>query len=185
MRIIRGKYGRRRFDVPHNITARPTTDFARENIFNVIDNLIDLDGADALDLFAGTGAVTFEFASRGCHSVTCVEKASTQYRFITQVKQLLQANEVLPVRGDVFKFIETCNRKYDIIFADPPYDLPRLPEVPQLVLSSQLVKPGTIFIMEHSRNNDFSALPGFEQHRAYGSVNFSIFKVGGERDAEP
>lgn len=177
MRIIRGKYGRRRFDVPRNITARPTTDFARENIFNVIDNLIDLDGMTALDLFAGTGAVSFEFASRGCRLVTSVEKAATQYRFIEQVKQQLQADEVQPVRGDVFKFIETCRQQYDIIFADPPYDLPRLPEVPQLVLSSALVKPGTIFVMEHSRNNDFSALPHFSQHRAYGSVNFSIFVI--------
>lgn len=177
MRIIRGKYGRRRFDVPRNITARPTTDFARENIFNVIENLIDLDGAAALDLFAGTGAVSFEFASRGCRLVTSVEKAATQYRFIDQVKQQLQAEEVQPVRGDVFKFIETCRLQYDIIFADPPYDLPRLPEVPQLVLSSAMIKPGTIFIMEHSRNNDFSGLPYFEQHRAYGSVNFSIFRI--------
>lgn len=177
MRIIRGKYGRRRFDVPRNITARPTTDFARENIFNVIDNIIDLDGATALDLFAGTGAVSFEFASRGCRLVTCVEKAATQYRFITQVKEQLKAEEVMPVKGDVFKFVETCRQPYDIIFADPPYDLPRLPELPQLVLASGLVKHGTIFIMEHSRNNDFSALPCFEQHRVYGSVNFSIFHV--------
>ncbi len=163
--------------MPRNITARPTTDFARENIFNVIDNLIDLDGMTALDLFAGTGAVSFEFVSRGCRLVTSVEKAATQYRFIEQVKQQLQADEVQPVRGDVFKFIETCRQQYDIIFADPPYDLPRLPEVPQLVLSSALVKPGTIFVMEHSRNNDFSALPHFSQHRAYGSVNFSIFVI--------
>lgn len=163
--------------MPRNITARPTTDFARENIFNVIDNLIDLDGMTALDLFAGTGAVSFEFASRGCCLVTSVEKAATQYRFIEQVKQQLQADEVQPVRGDVFKFIETCRQQYDIIFADPPYDLPRLPEVPQLVLSSALVKPGTIFVMEHSRSNDFSALPHFSQHRAYGSVNFSIFVI--------
>ena len=112
--------------MPRNITARPTTDFARENIFNVIDNLIDLDGMTALDLFAGTGAVSFEFASRGCRLVTSVEKAATQYRFIEQVKQQLQADEVQPVRGDVFKFIETCRQQYDIIFADPPYDLPRL-----------------------------------------------------------
>ena len=180
MRIIRGKYGRRRFDVPHSITARPTTDFARENIFNVIDNIIELEDAVALDLFAGTGAVSFEFASRGCRTVTCVEKATTQYRFISQVKQQLQADEILPIRGDVFKFIDTCRQQFDIIFADPPYDLPRLPEVPQLVLESAMVKPGTIFIMEHSRNNDFSHLRYFKQHRAYGSVNFSIFMIPDE-----
>ena len=182
MRIIRGRYGRRRFDVPHNITARPTTDFARENIFNVIDNLIDLEGATALDLFAGTGAVSFELASRGCSLVTSIEKATVQYRFIMQVKQQLKADEVQPIRGDVFKFIETCDRRYDFIFADPPYDLPRLPEIPQLVLASPLVGPGTIFVMEHSRNNDFSHLPHFAQHRAYGRVNFSIFIVP-EEDA--
>lgn len=177
MRIIRGKYGRRRFSVPTNISARPTTDFARENIFNVIDNMIDLDGCDALDLFAGTGAISFEFLSRECRSVTAVEKAATQFRFIKTVAQQLNVNNLNLVKGDVFKFVETCDRKFDIIFADPPYDLPNFGEVPGLILGSDMLKEGTIVIIEHSKAYDFSSLPHFTEHRAYGSVNFSIFQI--------
>lgn len=177
MRIIRGKYGRRRFSVPTNISARPTTDFARENIFNVIDNMIDLEGCDALDLFAGTGAISFEFLSRECLSVTAVEKAATQFRFIKTVAQQLNVNNLNLVKGDVFKFVETCDRKFDIIFADPPYDLPNFGEVPGLILGSDMLKEGTIVIIEHSKAYDFSSLPHFMEHRAYGSVNFSIFQI--------
>lgn len=177
MRIIRGKYGRRRFDVPHNITARPTTDFARENIFNVIENLIDLEGKSALDLFAGTGAVSFELLSRGCAEVTAVEKAATQVAFIRKVKDLLGDNNLSIVRGDVFKFIRTCKSSFDFIFADPPYDLPNFADVPAEVLASSLLGEGSIFVIEHSKNYDFSALPHFLEHRVYGSVNFSIFKI--------
>lgn len=177
MRIIRGIYGRRRFDVPTHITARPTTDMARENIFNVLENLIDFEGLSALDLFAGTGAISFEFASRGCSQVVSVEKANTQYNFIRKVKEQLGADMVTPMRGDVFRFIATCSQQFDIIFADPPYDLPQLPELPELLLSSQLIKPGTIIIVEHSRNNNFSNLPHFLQHRVYGKVNFSLFRI--------
>ena len=121
MRIIRGKFGRRRFDVPTNISARPTTDFARENIFNVLENMVDFDGLKALDLFAGTGAITFEFLSRGCAEVTSVEKAATQYKFIKQVAQQLNCKNLNLIKGDAFKFIESCATKFDIIFADPPY----------------------------------------------------------------
>lgn len=177
MRIIRGKYGHRRFSVPTNISARPTTDFARENIFNVIDNLIDLEGCDALDLFAGTGAVSFEFLSRECKSVTAVEKAATQYRFIKEVAQQLNVNNFNLIKGDVFKFVDTCDRKFDIIFADPPYDLPNFGEIPGLILGSGMLKEGTFVIIEHSKAYDFSSLPHFMEHRAYGSVNFSIFQI--------
>lgn len=178
MRIIRGKFGRRRFDVPTNISARPTTDFARENIFNVLENLIDFDQApSALDLFAGTGAITMEFLSRGCSRVTAVEKASTQYNFIRKVAQQLNIDNLTLIKGDVFKFIETAANPFDIVFADPPYDLPRFAEIPSLILNSHLLRPGSVFIIEHSKNHDFSSLPHFYQHRAYGSVNFSIFLI--------
>lgn len=177
MRIIRGKYGRRRFDVPHNITARPTTDFARENIFNVIENLVDLEGKTALDLFAGTGAVSYELLSRGCSSVTAVEKASTQLAFIRKVKELLKDENLRVVRADVFKFISSCRESFDFIFADPPYDLPRFTEVPELILDSAMVREGTLVVIEHSGKHDFSSLPFFLEHRAYGSVNFSIFRI--------
>ncbi len=177
MRIIRGKYGRRRFDVPTNITARPTTDFARENIFNVIENYVDLEGLDALDIFAGTGAVSFEFLSRGCRSVTSVEKASTQQRFIAKVVSELGDRNLNLVRGDALRYIAAAPRSFDVIFADPPYDMDGFADIPGAVLASGLVKTGTLFIIEHNKTHDFSALPGFREHRVYGSVNFSVFVV--------
>ena len=177
MRIIRGKFGKRRFDVPKNITARPTTDFARENIFNVLENMLDFEGLTALDLFAGTGAISFEFVSRECSEVTAVEMANTQANFIKSVKQKLSADNLRVIKGDVFKFVETCSNKFDIIFADPPYDHPRFGEIPSLVLNSQMIKPGTLVIVEHSRDYDFSELPHFSEQRTYGSVNFSLFQI--------
>lgn len=176
MRIIRGKYGRRRFDVPKNITARPTTDFARENIFNVIENLIDIDGIDALDLFAGTGAISLELLSRGAARVTAVEKAMTQYAFIRRTAEQLGEQNLNLIKGDVFKFLAAPHEKFDFIFADPPYDLLRFGEIPQLVLQADILKPDGFFIIEHSRAYDFSTLPGFVDHRIYGSVNFSIIR---------
>lgn len=177
MRIISGKYGRRRFDVPKNITARPTTDFARENIFNVLENLDGFEDKSACDLFAGTGAISFEFLSRGCNYVTAVEKAPIQAAFIKKVAEILGDQNLHIVKGDVFRFIAEDSRAFDYVFADPPYDHPRFDEIPGLILSSGLVKPGTVVIIEHSKARDFSALPGFNQRRAYGSVNFSIFIV--------
>ena len=178
MRIIRGKYGRRRFDVPTNISARPTTDFARENIFNVLENLIDFDGKTALDLFAGTGAITFELLSRECAEVTAVEKATTQYNFIRKLAQQLNVANLRLIKGDVFRFLDSGATPFDFIFADPPYDMPDFASVPGKILGSKLVKPGTLVVVEHSRNHDFSQLPGFFEHRVYGSVNFSLFRVG-------
>lgn len=177
MRIISGKYGRRRFDVPRNITARPTTDFARENLFNVLENFEGFEDKTACDLFAGTGAVSFEFLSRGCKTVTAVEKAPVQASFIRKVAEILGDENLKIVRGDVFRFIEEDVESFDYIFADPPYDHPRFEEIPGLILNSNLVKPGSVVIIEHSKNRDFSTLPGFNQRRAYGSVNFSIFKI--------
>lgn len=179
MRIIRGKYGRRRFNVPTNITARPTTDFAKENIFNVLENIIDFEEEqpEALDLFAGTGAISFELLSRGCRAVTSVEKAATQAGFIRKVAKELGADNHTLVRGDALRFIETGAHPYDIVFADPPYNLPGFGEIPAKVLASKLLHPGSIFIIEHSKAYDFSTLPHFMEHRAYGSVNFSIFRI--------
>lgn len=178
MRIIRGKYGRRRFDPPKSITARPTTDFARENIFNVIENLEDIEGKSVCDLFSGTGAMAFEFLSRGASVVTAVETAMTQVGFIRAVKEKLADDNLRIVKGDVFKFIAGSGRSYDIVFADPPYDHPRFEEVPGLILASHLVREGSLVIVEHSGKRDFSMLPGFFQRREYGSVNFSLFRAG-------
>ncbi|MBD5237465.1 MAG: methyltransferase [Bacteroidales bacterium] len=177
MRIIRGKYGKRRFDVPKNITARPTTDFARENLFNIIENIEDLEEKSVLDLFAGTGAVSWEFVSRGASPVVAVEQAQVQSGFIRSVKEKLKDEALRLVKGDVFKYLERSKDSYDIIFADPPYDHPRFAEIPELILKSPASRQGTLVIVEHNRNHDFSRLPGFMRHLVYGSVNFSLFRV--------
>ena len=176
MRIISGIYGRRRFDVPSSFKARPTTDFAKENIFNVITNLTDLEGLDALDLFAGTGSISFELLSRECRHVTAVEKNNTHASFIAKVAKELKSDALQLIRGDVFRYLHSAPaQSFDFIFADPPYALKELPEVPELVFKRNLLREGGIFIMEHPKTNDFSHLPYFSQHRVYGSVNFSIF----------
>lgn len=175
MRIIRGKYGRRRFDVPTNITARPTTDFARENIFNVFENIMEIDGMRALDLFAGTGAITFELLSRGAASVTAVEKANTQYNFIRKVAETLGEENLRLIRGDVRRFIVSAKESYDLVFADPPYDLPDFDDIAASVLDSCLIAPGGYFVLEHSAKHDYSNHPWFSERRTYGSVNFTIF----------
>lgn len=177
MRIIRGKYGRRRFDVPTNITARPTTDFARENIFNVLENLTDIEGKRVLDLFAGTGAISIEFLSRDAASVTAVEKAATQYNFIKKVAGTLGDTNLTLIKGDALRFLASVSTPYDIVFADPPYDMPGFADIPSKILTSGAVAPGTIVIVEHNKTHDFSSLPGYLDHRTYGSVNFSIFQV--------
>ena len=178
MRIISGKYKGRAINPPRNLRARPTTDFAKENLFNVLDNLVDFEECDVLDLFAGTGAISIEFLSRECATVTSVEKAATQWRFIDQVARQLNIGNMNLVRGDVFRFISSCKQTFDIIFADPPYTLPNLGDIPALILESKMVKPGTLVVVEHSKAYDFSQLPGFFDRRVYGSVNFSLFRVG-------
>lgn len=186
MRIIRGKYGRRRFDVPKNISARPTTDFARENIFNVIENLVDIEGKKVLDLFAGTGAVSFEFLSREGASVTSVEKANMQHSFIRSVSERLGAANHRVVKSDVFRWVSSAastGAKFDIVFADPPYDMDNFDDVVPLVLGSGILAPGGLFIMEHSGKRDYSHLPEFIDHRAYGSVNFSLFRAPETQEA--
>ena len=177
MRVITGTARGRKLLEPAGMDIRPTTDQVKEAIFNILQG--DVEGRSCLDLFAGTGAVTFEFASRGCAQVVCVEKAKTQYDFIRRVKDQLNAQMVTPMRGDVFRFIATCQQQFDIIFADPPYDLPELAQIPELIMNSAMVKPGTLIIVEHSRANDFTSLPNFIQHRVYGKVNFSIFSIKG------
>ena len=175
MRIISGIYKRRRFDVPKNFKARPTTDFAKENIFNVIVNFFDLDDCEALDLFAGTGSISFELISRGCKQVTCVEKDFAHYGFIKKVQAELKTDKLITIKGDVFKFLRDCNQQFDFIFADPPFALKELAQIPQLIIEKDLLKNNGVFIMEHPKEYDFSNLPHFNQHRIYGAVNFSVF----------
>lgn len=176
MRIITGQYKGRHFDVPRTFKARPTTDFAKENIFNVINGYIDLDGSTALDLFAGTGSISLEMLSRGCTPVVSIEADRDHAAFIRQCMQKLAVTDNVLIRGDVFRFIKSCRQQFDFIFADPPYALAELPSIPALVFERGLLKPGGIFVFEHGKKNDFSADPHFVEHRAYGSVNFSIFR---------
>ena len=176
MRIIRGKYGKRRFDVPKNITARPTTDFARENIFNVLENIIDFEDKTALDLFAGTGSISYEFASRGAASVTSVEINAVHYNFIRQTAREFGFNELHPVKANVFLYLKSCAKQYDLIFSDAPYDLEGSEQVIDLVFERDLLREGGILIFEHSKGKDFSSHPNFSALRSYGSVQFSIFE---------
>lgn len=175
MRIIAGKYKRRRFDVPKSFKSRPTTDFAKENIFNVIQNILDLDGLEALDLFSGTGSISFELLSRGCKEVVSVEKDFAHFSFIKKVKAELKDDNLITIKADAFKFLETTNKTFDFIFADPPFALRNLEEIPKLIIQKELLKPDGVFILEHPKEYDFSELPLFDQKRVYGSVNFSIF----------
>ncbi|SEA69434.1 16S rRNA (guanine(966)-N(2))-methyltransferase RsmD [Prevotella sp. tc2-28] len=175
MRIITGRYKGRHFDIPRTFKARPTTDFAKENIFNVLTQYVDFDGATALDLFSGTGSISLELLSRGCQQVVSVEMDRDHHRFIQDCLKKLDTKACIPIRGDVFRFLKSCRQQYDFIFADPPYALKELPEIPDLVIGRQLLKDGGIFVFEHGKDYDFSNHPHFLEHRSYGSVNFSLF----------
>lgn len=176
MRVITGKYKGRRFDVPRTFKARPTTDFAKENLFNVLRSYIDFEETTALDLFGGTGSITLELLSRGCPQVTTVEKDRQHYMFIRAVLHELNDDAANLLQGDALKFIERCRQPFELVFADPPYILPELPELPERILKSDCLKAGGLFILEHGKNYNFSHLPEFLEHRAYGSVNFSFFR---------
>ena len=180
MRIITGKYKGRHFDIPRSFKARPTTDFAKENIFNVLTGYLDFEGATALDLFSGTGSITLELLSRGCAQVVSVELDRDHHRFIQQCLQKLETQRdgsfVLPLRGDVFRYVKSCKQQFDFIFADPPYALKELPTIPDLIFEKNLLKEDGIFVFEHGKDHDFSAHPHFVEHRSYGSVNFSLFR---------
>ncbi|MDR2041826.1 MAG: RsmD family RNA methyltransferase [Tannerella sp.] len=178
MRIIRGLYGRRRFRIPASFGARPTTDFAKENLFNVLENLVDWEGMRALDLFAGTGSISFEMLSRGCRQVTAVELNPLHASFIRKVAGELQTEALELIRRDVFRYLRSApGQAFDLVFADPPYALNGLPTLPRLIEDGQWLREGGLFVLEHSKAYDFSALPHFYQKRTYGSVNFSIFQL--------
>lgn len=175
MRIISGTFKGRRFSPPKSFKARPTTDFAKENLFNILNNSVDWVEVKALDLFGGTGSISFELISRGCIHATCIEKATSHYAFIEKVKSDLKIDNMKVFNMDVFKYLGTCREKFNFIFADPPYDMKFFDEVPKLIIEKDLLDNNGVFIMEHSKEYDFSTLPFFVEKRIYGSVNFSIF----------
>ena len=179
MRIITGKYKGRHFDIPRSFKARPTTDFAKENIFNVLNAYLDFEDTTALDLFSGTGSISLELLSRGCKLVISVEADRDHHRFIQECSQKLSIpnSQFSIIRGDVFRFIKSCKQQFDFIFADPPYALKELPTIPGLIFEKGLLKPDGILVFEHGKDHDFSDDPHFVEHRNYGSVNFSIFRT--------
>lgn len=177
MRIVSGKFKRMRFEPPKDIKARPTTDFAKENIFNVIGNMIDFEGLRVLDLFAGTGSISYEFVSRGAERVTAVEMCQEQINFIRKTCEKLHIKNLSVYRSEVFKFLKKDTSKYDIIFADPPYQMPNFEELVQLVFERELLKDDGMLILEHGGNVSFTNHEHLFNYRHYGSVNFSIFKI--------
>ena len=162
--------------MPRTFSARPTTDFAKESLFNILANRIDLEGASALDLFSGTGSISIELVSRGCSNVISIEKDPAHYNFICKVMDSVKTDHCLPIKADVFKYISSCNSQFDFIFADPPYQLENLADIPDLVFGNDLLAPDGIFVLEHGSKNSFSSHPRFTDLKKYGSVHFSFFK---------
>ena len=177
MRVITGKYKGRHFDIPRTFKARPTTDFAKENIFNVLNGYIDFEDCRALDLFAGTGSISIELLSREAQYVVGLELDRDHCAFIRQCIDKLGADNYSLIRGDVFRYLKSCRETFDLIFADPPYALKNLEEIPQIVLDKDILSENGIFVLEHGKHNHFEEHPCFLERRAYGSVNFSLFKA--------
>lgn len=176
MRIISGIFRGRHIRPPANFKARPTTDFAKESLFNILANQYDFEGLDVLDLFSGTGSISYEFASRGARSVLALEMVPAHYKFIRDTVKSLDLDQVSVIRADVFKYLKRPYQSFDIVFADPPYDHPGLAELPDLVLSTEILQNKGVFILEHPGSFSFTAHPLFHEHRKYGGVNFTMFR---------
>lgn len=176
MRIIGGKFKGTRLSPPGNIKARPTTDFAREGLFNILQHSIDLDGLKVLDLFSGTGAVSMEFLSRGATFAVSVDSDPKAIRFLKSMSKQLQLENWKVMRANVFKLLDQHTSKYDIIFADPPFAMDRHEELVSKVIEGELLEEGGILIVEHSKKMDIENLIGFSSSRNYGNLTFSFFR---------
>jgi len=176
LRVIGGKFRGRRINPPGNFKARPTTDFAREGLFNILNNRVDFETIIVLDLFSGTGSISYEFASRGAATVHLVEKDMRHISGIKRIIKDLGFENIRPIHIDVNAYLKTCSVKYDIVFADPPYDLAWLIELPDLVTQAGVLKENGFFVLEHPKGLSFVSHELFFEHRNYGSVNFSFFK---------
>lgn len=175
MRIISGEHKGKTIPVIGSFSGRPTTDYAREALFNILVNKIDFSEIAVLDLFAGTGSVSYEFASRGCPSVTAVEVDSRSVAFITKTAASFGFGKFLCLRADVRNFLKQDGAMFDVIFADPPYELPWLSQLPDMVLESGRLVSGGLFILEHPGEIRFGNLPGYVETRNYSKVHFSFF----------
>lgn len=176
MRIISGKWGGRRINPPGKMPfTRPTTDIAKEGLFNVIQNNIDVTACDTLDLFGGTGAISYELASRGAASLTIVEKDPAMFEFIRKTAATLGMENVRLLKMDVFRYLESCTEQFDLIFAGPPYALTNIDDLPLLIFQRGILKEGGWFILEHTPRNDYKQFEGYRTERKYGTTIFSIF----------
>jgi 16S rRNA (guanine966-N2)-methyltransferase len=176
VRIISGSHKGRRINPPSGLPVRPTTDFAKESIFNIIRNHFALENTQVLDLFSGTGSISYEFASRGCQEVIAVENEIRCVEFIKKVITEYRFSSIRVVKSNVFSFLNFCKQPFDIIFADPPYNSKGIETIPSLVFGHHLVKPDGWLILEHSADKSFIKLPEFLELRKYGKVHFSIFR---------
>jgi len=175
VRIISGKYRGKNIFPGKNFKARPTTDFAKESLFNIFNNNYDFDGLKVLDLFSGTGSISYEFVSRGCNDVTAVEINHRHVAFIKKISDEIKA-DIRIVENDIYKFLKYCDTSFDIIFADPPFDMKDIDKLPELILEKKLLSENGWLIVEHSDNNDFTRHPNLDMKKNYGKVNFSFFK---------
>jgi 16S rRNA (guanine(966)-N(2))-methyltransferase RsmD len=176
MRIIAGEHGGRRFNPPSDMPyTRPTTDVAKEGLFNILQNNLDFEELKTLDLFGGTGSISYELASRGVRDLTIVEKDNRMYEFIKKTSAALRLENFKVIRSDVFRFIENCSEQFDFIFAGPPYALTNINDLPKLIFEKQLLNKGGWFILEHTPRNDYKNFPCYKTERNYGTTIFSIF----------
>ncbi|MBE0649828.1 MAG: 16S rRNA (guanine(966)-N(2))-methyltransferase RsmD [Bacteroidales bacterium] len=176
MRIIAGSHRGRVIRPPNNLPVRPTTDMAKESLFNILRNLVDFEGVSAMDLFSGTGSIAFELISRGCEQVVAVDQNRSCADWIRKAAGQFGMNNLSVQQSDSFKFIARSFKSFDVIFADPPYDMENIEDLPDAVFNSSVLKPEGLLVIEHSRRIDFTAHPHFFDHRKYGKVNFTFFK---------
>ncbi|MBS1637424.1 MAG: 16S rRNA (guanine(966)-N(2))-methyltransferase RsmD [Bacteroidetes bacterium] len=179
MRIIGGIHGGKALLAPKNLPTRPTTDFAKEGLFNILNNRIEFEGKTVLDLFAGTGNISLEFASRGASRVLSIDSHFACVKYIKEMARQLDLQTVLTEKADVFKFMAGHQASYDIIFADPPYDLSNIADIHQLVFDKKLLNEDGLLIIEHGPRTKLEDKAGFTEHRKYGNVNFSFFSLKG------
>ena len=176
MRIIGGEYGGRKFNPPSKMPyTRPTTDIAKEGLFNILQHNLDIEELKTLDLFGGTGNISYELASRGAAELTIVEKDTSMYEFIKKTAGELKIENLKVVKMDVFRYIEQCQEKFDFIFAGPPYALTTIDDLPKLIFEKQLLNPKAWFVLEHTPRNSYKNFPFYKNERNYGTTVFSIF----------
>jgi 16S rRNA (guanine966-N2)-methyltransferase len=178
LRIISGTFKGRRLHPPASLPVRPTTDFAKEGLFNILNRMVDYEEVRALDLFAGTGGISFEFYSRGVPSVMAVDIERTCVTFINHTAEQFGMKGLQAIRANYLVFLKRSLERFDVVFADPPYDMNGITEIPALVAASAVMNPGGLLALEHSDRYDFKDDPNFLELRRYGRVHFSFFRMG-------